>query len=101
MSKHQQDELIGARARKLLGKQVRVTLGNAPVVTGRLLGFGEGGDFEVLEADGFIHYCWPMLDIEEARPGQDYGDGTACYVSALGVAVHGPGCPHEPGQRPS
>jgi hypothetical protein len=34
------------------------------IVTGVLLGFGEGGDFEILdEDDGTVHYCWPMLDI--------------------------------------
>lgn len=64
-----------------LGKKVKVWLdrkahylavpGNGPVstedviTTGVLLGFGEGGDFEILEDDGFVHYCWPMLDIEE------------------------------------
>jgi hypothetical protein len=98
---------VSAKARALLGKQVVVTLGPAVIVEGRLLGFGEGGEFEVLCDDGFVHYCWPMLDIEdrleaEARgtlPG-DYGDGSGCYVTALGLAVHGPGCPHEPGQRP-
>lgn len=59
--------------RTLLGKQVKVTLdygtyspgGKAVIVTGKLLAFGDGGDFEVLEEDGFVHYCWPLLDMEE------------------------------------
>lgn len=57
----------------MLGKQVRVTLNrggypdpDAPskISTGQLLGFGQGGDVEIMEDDGFVHYCWPMLDIE-------------------------------------
>jgi len=63
----------GDYARTLLGQQVRVTLGyepdnweqGIPVITeGKLLGFGQGGDFEILEDDGFVHYCWPALKIE-------------------------------------
>jgi hypothetical protein len=53
----------------LLGKRVRVRLGDHQdkpvIITGQLLGFGDGGDFEILEDDGFVHYCWPMLDVEE------------------------------------
>jgi hypothetical protein len=33
------------------------------IVEGKLLGFGDGGDFEIQTEDGFIHYCWPMLDV--------------------------------------
>jgi hypothetical protein len=71
-------------ARSLLGQQVRVILdrtGDTPdvlcewdvpgtvphedvITEGKLLGFGQGGDFEILEDDGFVHYCWPMLKIE-------------------------------------
>lgn len=54
--------------RALLGKRVKVILDEhdeGAIATGQLLGFGEGGDFEVLEDDGFIHFCWPMLHIEE------------------------------------
>lgn len=61
-------ELIRDQARALLGKRVRVTLkDDGPViVTGKLLGFGEGGDFEILDdGDLTVHYCWPMLGIEE------------------------------------
>ncbi len=65
----------GDYARSLLGQQVRVVLGyedsvgdvdrGIPVITqGKLLGFGQGGDFEIMEDDGFVHYCWPMLKIE-------------------------------------
>ena len=63
----------GEYARSLLGQQVRVVLdydppgdtgGVARVTEGQLLGFGQGGDFEILEDDGFVHYCWPMLRIE-------------------------------------
>jgi len=63
----------GDYARSLLGQQVRVTLGYEPlgdergiptVAEGKLLGFGQGGDFEILEDDGFVHYCWPALKIE-------------------------------------
>lgn len=65
----------GDYARSLLGQQVRVVVSyedsegdvdrGIPVITeGKLLGFGQGGDFEILEDDGFVHYCWPMLKIE-------------------------------------
>lgn len=61
----------GDYARSLLGQQVRVVLGyetpggEVPVITeGQLLGFGQGGDVEILEDDGFVHYCWPMLKVE-------------------------------------
>jgi hypothetical protein len=56
--------------RALFGKRVKVVLhqeegSEAVITTGILLGFGPGGDFEILEADGFVHYCWPLLDVEE------------------------------------
>lgn len=58
------DDLF-ARAKSLLGKRVKVQLWNKHVVVeGQFLGFGDGGDFEILEDDGLVHYCWPMLDIE-------------------------------------
>ena len=64
-----------AEVRALLGQQVRVTLdlndGYAPICEGKLLGFGDGGDFEILGDDGTVHYCWPMLRIE--RRGQAPG----------------------------
>jgi hypothetical protein len=51
----------------LLGKRVRVTLDDpASVITeGRLIGFSDGGSTEILEDDGFVHYCWPALRVEE------------------------------------
>lgn len=54
----------------LLGKRVRVVMDyhdDKAVAEGKLLGFGDGGDFELLEDDGFIHYCWPLLKIEEIK----------------------------------
>lgn len=57
----------GLRQLSLLGKRVRVKLDAEVLVIGQLLGFGQGGDFEILEDDGFVHYCWPMLEIEEVR----------------------------------
>lgn len=59
--------------RALLGKRVRVTIneskngGASVIVIGKLLAFGDGGDFEILRNDGFVHYCWPMLDIEVVK----------------------------------
>jgi hypothetical protein len=58
--------------KELLGKQVRVTLdrpehGPARIVEGKLLAFDTGGEFMVEQNDGFVMYCWPMLDIE-AKP---------------------------------
>lgn len=56
---------------KFLGRQVIVTLdsipGNPMITMGRLLAFGSDGSFEILKDDGFVHYCWPMLKIEEAK----------------------------------
>ena len=55
---------ISARERRMLGKRVRVHLDGSTVSTGRLLGFGQGGDFEIEEDDGMVHYCWPALSME-------------------------------------
>jgi hypothetical protein len=59
-------------AKQLLGKRVQVLLSveghgadKKVVIEGKLLGFGTGGTFEIEEDDGDIHYCWPMLEIEE------------------------------------
>lgn len=74
----------------LLGKRVRVTLASpladhlheddgtvegcpgcfcepntSVIAEGLLLGFGDDGTVEIEEDDGFVHYCWPMLEIEE------------------------------------
>ncbi len=51
----------------LLGKKVQVKLDAEVVVRGIFLGFGEGGDVELLCDDTFVHYCWPMLEVEEAE----------------------------------
>lgn len=58
----------------LLGKPVRVTLvrpddqgGPARIVEGKLLAFDEGGECVVLRDDGFVAYCWPMLEVGEVK----------------------------------
>ncbi len=56
--------------RSYLGRRVRVTLTDiretpASIAEGIFLGIGDGGDFEILEDDGFVHYCWPLLNIED------------------------------------
>lgn len=65
---------VPKRELELLGKQVKVTIDyggfpdpNLPaiIVTGQLLSFEDSGCFTVLCDDGFVHYGWPMLKIEE------------------------------------
>lgn len=56
------------RLRRLLGKEVTVKLGEDVIVQGQFVAFGDGGEFEILQDDGFVHHCWPMLAIEEVRP---------------------------------
>ena len=56
----------------LLGSQVRVTLDRpqgepAIVAEGKLLCFGDDGSLVLLQDDGFIHYTWPLLDIEQVK----------------------------------
>lgn len=41
------------------------------IVSGKLLGFGDGGDFEILGDDGFVHHAWPMLDVRSRVPIQE------------------------------
>jgi hypothetical protein len=53
----------------LLGRKVEVKLDAEVLVRGIFLGFGEGGDAEILEDDGFVHYCWPMLAVVEITAG--------------------------------
>lgn len=55
----------------LLGKHVQVTLDENVIVTGQFLGFGDGGDFEILEDDGFVHHCWPLLSITQIPTPQE------------------------------
>jgi hypothetical protein len=54
----------GPASRHLLGQRVRIKLDENVIVTGKLLGFGDGGTFEIEEDDGFVHHCWPMLEVE-------------------------------------
>jgi hypothetical protein len=57
-----------------LGKRVRVVMdwdpprgtGHADIV-GVLMAFGEDGTFRVRDDGGFMHYCWPCLDIQPAE----------------------------------
>jgi hypothetical protein len=56
---------VQAERAALLGKRVRVTLDENVVHEGRLLGFGDGGDFEIDQDDGFVYHAWPLLAIEE------------------------------------
>jgi hypothetical protein len=64
---------VEQRKLDLLGKRVKAVLlkdddGKPAVITiGKLLAFGEGGNFEIEEDDGFVHYCWPMLDVQIAE----------------------------------
>lgn len=51
----------------LLGKRVRITLDENVVTEGVLLGFGDGGDFELQQDDGFVYHAWPMLRIEKVE----------------------------------
>jgi len=65
-----------------LGKQVIVTLdregvnpdgtayGSNEVISGQLLGIGDGGNFEILEDDGMVYHCWPALEIRERNEAQ-------------------------------
>ena len=90
------ENTIYERARELLGKVVNVRLGyetrplpddgtgfpneefdqSRPVIArGRLLGFGADGAFELLEDDGMVHWCWPMLEINEFPEGQTTTEG--------------------------
>jgi len=66
-------EASSQTARKLLGRHVRVRLDAKVIVTGTLPGFGQGGDFEILDdSDGFVHYCWPMLSDPDGLPPASY-----------------------------
>ena len=67
---HMTEQSFSDKGKALLGKQVQVTLGENVIARGQLLGFGEGGDFELLEDDGCVHYCWPMLEISERDRGR-------------------------------
>lgn len=56
--------------RSFLGQRVRISYSQdngqfREVSVGTFIGFSEGGDFEILEDDGFVHFCWPLLHIEK------------------------------------
>lgn len=55
-------------ARALLGKDVIVTISKDPLVLtrGRLMSVSESGEVGLLDADLFMRWCWPLLDIREA-----------------------------------
>lgn len=65
---------LGA-ARRLLGETVVATLAMDPraVVTGTLLAAADSGEVVIRSDDGFLHYCWPMLDISPVGLGADRG----------------------------
>ena len=50
----------------LLGKRVRVKLDEQVVTEGKLLGFDEGGEIQLLGDDGIVWHGWPALKITEA-----------------------------------
>lgn len=56
----------------LIGKKVIVTLKHpeetgedSVVAKGILVAFDEGGEARIQQEDGFLAYCWPMLDVKE------------------------------------
>jgi len=51
-------------AAQLLGKEVRIFLDDTVFVEGQLLGFSDGGEAHIRDEMGFIHQCWPMLQVE-------------------------------------
>ncbi len=75
-----------AEQAKMLGKRVRVWIdrkahypaipdcGDIPgrgaidtvdvIVEGIFLGYGDGGEFEIMEDDCFVYHCWPLLEIK-------------------------------------
>jgi|HubBroStandDraft_2_1064218.scaffolds.fasta_scaffold1400396_1 hypothetical protein len=88
----------------LLGKRVRVKLDDNVVQEGQFLGFGDGGDFELLQDDGFVYHAWPMLSVEEVvtedaaeetvRSPADAGEGSP-------EGEGGPGGEEDPGSDAS
>lgn len=49
-----------------LGHRVQVKLAEQVVQEGQLLGFGEGGDIQMLGDDGLVWHGWPALAITPA-----------------------------------
>ena len=58
----------------LLGKQVSVVLSHDgeedAIAHGQFLGYGEGGEVQLLCDDGFVHHCWPLLDIKPRQTAE-------------------------------
>lgn len=54
----------------LLGEEVVVTLSSdkkpKSVAYGTLLSFGDSGEIVLKDDEGFLHYCWPLLEIRRA-----------------------------------
>lgn len=66
--KCEHEDFAHYRAREtesFLGKNVRVKIGETQIVEGKLLSFADDGSFEVLDEGFIVHYCWPMLSVEE------------------------------------
>lgn len=55
-------------ARRLLGQEVIVKLDDTVVASGKLIAFNDGGEATLVDDMGFVHSCWPMLDIKPATP---------------------------------
>lgn len=54
---------------RLLGQQVRVKLDDKVVlIEGKFLSFSDGGEFVIQDESGFLHYCWPMLEVVAVTP---------------------------------
>ena len=68
MSELNEGAAMFARARQLLGQQVIVTLSHDDrepdrIARGTLLKVADSGEVCVEDEMGFVHYCWPMLDV--------------------------------------
>lgn len=59
---------------EMLGTQVRVKLDENVLVEGRLLTYGDSGEFTIEDDSGFVHHCWALLDIV-ATSGQPATSG--------------------------
>lgn len=88
MTEDQYHELVrnwDGKATSLLGEQVDILLAHkgAPasddpfgiakeaqdvIVSGRLLAFSDGGDVRLEGDDGFVHHCWPALEVRPRMP---------------------------------
>jgi biotin-(acetyl-CoA carboxylase) ligase len=48
----------------LMGKEVRVTLDDQHIATGTLIAYGDDGEIILRDEMGFLHWCWPALNVE-------------------------------------